>query len=123
MTKKTIITGIALIVAALHFVTGENYRGPLPGFVNGYLIDILLPMTLYLLMGLFPTWWVRSPVFRAGAVFGFGCLVEASQYYGRPIFGNTFDPLDIAAYAAGVSLGVLLDLVLLPRFVPRWSKQ
>ena len=123
MTKKAIITGIALFVGGLHFLTGENYRGPLPGFVNGYLIDILLPMTLYLLLGLVQTRWVRSPVFRAGAVFGFGCLVEASQYLGRPIFGSTFDPLDIAAYGAGVLLGVLLDMVLLPRFVPRWSEQ
>jgi hypothetical protein len=56
-------------------------------------------------------------------VFGFGCVVEASQYLGRPIFGSTFDPLDIAAYGAGVLLGVLLDMVLLSRFVPRWNEQ
>jgi hypothetical protein len=120
MTKKWMITGIALAVGALHFITGENYQGPFPVFVNGYLIDILLPMTMYLLMGLLQNQWVRTSLLRAGAVFGFGCLVEASQYVDYPFFGSTFDPLDLLAYAGGVMLGILLDLVLFPRFIPRW---
>ncbi|MBI5943208.1 MAG: DUF2809 domain-containing protein [Chloroflexi bacterium] len=122
MTKKLTITSIALIVGALHFVTGENYQGPFPVFVNGYLIDVLLPMTLFLLMGLIAIKGVRSVLFRACAVFGFGCFVEASQYFGRPIFGSTFDPLDILAYASGVLLGVFLDSFLFPRIVPHWAE-
>src|SRR3972149_1689136 len=105
MNKKWVITFMALAVGALHFIKGENYQGPFPIFVNGYLIDILLPMTMYLLLSLFQNKWIRSPLFRAGAVFGFGCIVEASQYFGRPIFGSTFDPLDIIAYASGIVLG------------------
>ena len=122
MTKKMIITGIALTVGALHFVTGENYQGPFPIFVNGYLIDVLLPMTLFLLMGLFQNKIIRSLLFRACAIFGFGCFIEASQYFGRPIFGSTFDPLDILAYAVGVLFGMLLDLVMFPRVIPGWSE-
>lgn len=123
MVKKLTITAIALIVGALHFVTGEQYQGPFPIFVNGYLIDILLPMTLFLLMGLFQNRIVRSTPFRACAVFGFGCFVEASQSFGRPLFGSTFDPLDIVAYAGGVVLGAVFDLVLFPRLFPRWLEQ
>ncbi|MBI5962315.1 MAG: hypothetical protein HY863_02470 [Chloroflexi bacterium] len=123
MTKKLIITLIALFVGALHFITGENYQGPFPIFVNGYLIDILLPMTLCLLMSLFQNKLFHSSIFRACAVFGFGCVVEASQYFDYPIFGSTFDPLDILAYASGVLLGILLDLVLLPRLIPLWLEQ
>jgi hypothetical protein len=122
MTKKWIITSIALVVGALHFVEGENYQGPFINFVNGYLIDILLPMTLYLLMSLFQNRVIQLPLFRACAVFGFACLVEASQYFGHPIFGSTFDPLDVLAYAGGVLLGVLLDLILFPRFIPQWRE-
>ena len=118
--KRSIIVSIALIVAALHFVTGENYRGPFPLFVNGYLIDILLPMQLILLMTLFENRIINSVWFRAVAVFGFGCFVEASQYFGRPFFGSTFDPLDILAYAGGVTLGLLLDLIIFPRLVRGW---
>jgi hypothetical protein len=122
MTKRIVITLIALTVAALHFLTGENYRGPFPAFVNGYLIDILLPMTLFLLMGLFQNKIIRSTTFRACAVFGFGCFVEASQYFGRPFFGSVFDPFDILAYAGGVVLGVLLEILLLPRLFLQWME-
>lgn len=115
MTRKTIITFIALTVGALHFITGKDYQGPFPSFVNGYLIDIVLPMTLFMLMGLFQHQVIRLALFRACAVFGFGCFVEASQYFGCPIFGSTYDPLDILAYACGVALGTLFDLVLFPR--------
>jgi len=123
MTKRLAITLIALIVGALHFIKGENYQGLFPIFVNGYLIDILLPMALYLLLSLFQNKIIRSPLFRACVVFGFCCVVESSQYFGHPIFGSTFDPLDIVAYAAGVLFGVLLDLVLFPRLIPHWLEQ
>ena len=121
MKKRWIITAIALVVGGLHFVTGEDYQGPLPVFVNGYLIDLFLPMALVLLMGLFQNKTLRSAVFRAAAIFGFGCLVEISQFVGYPIFGSTFDPLDLLAYAGGVALGLTLDLILFPRLVPGWS--
>lgn len=121
-TKRLIITVLALVVGALHFITGDKYQGPFPVFVNGYLIDILLPMVLFLLMGLIPNILIRSTLFRACAVFGFGCFVEASQYFGYPVFGSTFDPLDIIAYASGVLLGILLDLVVFPQLIPRWRE-
>ena len=115
MKKKTAIIVIALFVGALHFVTGENYQGPFHVFVNGYMIDVLLPMTLFLLMSLIEIRIISSVFFRACAVFGFGCFVEASQYFGHPLFGSTFDPLDILAYAGGALLGVCLELVVVSR--------
>jgi len=121
--KRLVITLIALAVGALHFITGENYQGPFPNFVNGYLIDILLPMTLFLLMSLFQNKIIRSALFRICAVFGFGCFVEVSQYFGRPIFGSTFDPLDIVAYAGGVSLGVWLESRLLSRLASEEARR
>jgi len=115
MNKRILVTIIALGVAALHFVKGDQYHGPFGAFVNGYLIDILLPMTLVLLMGLFQNKILHAPLFRAGAVFMAGCLVEASQYLGYPVFGSTFDPLDILAYAGGVSIGIFLDVIIFPQ--------
>jgi len=119
--RKWTVTIIALTVGGLHFVTGENYQGPFPVFVNGYLIDILLPMTMFLLMGLIENRIISSALFRALAVFGFGCFVEGSQYFGRPFFGSTFDPLDILAYAGGVTLGLVLDLVIFLRLIKGWK--
>ena len=121
MKKRTVIVVIALIVGALHFVTGENYKGPFPVFVNGYLIDIVLPMTMLLLMGLIENRVICSVLFRAIAVFGFGCFVETSQYLGYPLFGSTFDPLDILAYASGVMIGIILDQFVFPQLISHWN--
>ena len=122
MNNKPVLSILALTVAALHLLTGRNYQGPFPIFMNGYLIDILLPMVLFLLMGLFENRFIRSILFRACAVLGFGCMVEASQYLGYPLFGSTFDPLDILAYTGGVMLGILLDKLVFPRFIPGWNE-
>jgi len=122
MMKKILTTIIALIVGLLHFVTGENYRGPFPVFVNGYLIDILLPMVMYLLLGLIEVKWIQSPIFRAAAVFLFGCVVETSQYLGYPLFGSTFDPLDILSYLISAAFGVFLDLILFTRLISTWKQ-
>lgn len=123
MNKRIVITILAFGTAALHFITGAQYSGPFPVFVNGYLIDILLPMTLVLLMGLFNNKFISSPPFRVGVVFMTGCLVEFSQYAGYPIFGSTFDPVDLLAYAVGVLLGLFLDLVLFSRLIPTWMER
>lgn len=122
MSRKTIVIFIALFVGLLHLVTGEQYRGPFPVFVNGYLIDILLPMALYLLLCLIEVRWIRSPIFRAVAVFLFGCVVETSQYLGYPLFGITFDPLDFLADAGGALSGISLESFIFPRFVLRWNE-
>jgi len=122
MNKRIVITIIAIGVAALHFVTGEQYGGPFPLFVNGYLIDILLPMNLVLLMGLFQNKFAHYPLIRAGVVFFTGCLIELSQYLGYPIFGSTFDPLDILAYAGGALIGLVLDLVIFPKIFKDWMQ-
>ena len=102
---------IALPVALLHFVTGPDYGGPFPVFVNGYLIDLVLPMAAYFLLAPQTLPFLRHWAINAGAVFGFGLVVEFSQLVGINLFGSTFDPLDIAMYGAGVGLGVLLDQV------------
>jgi hypothetical protein len=122
MARKTIITIIALTVGSLHFSTGEHYQGPFPAFVNGYMIDILLPMCMVLLLGLVRARLIQAPAFRAAAVIFVGCVVEASQYLGYQLFGSTFDPLDFLAYGVGVILGLLLDLVFFPHIVPGWNE-
>jgi hypothetical protein len=110
-------------VALLHFVTGPRYSGPFPAFVNGYLIDILLPFALYFL--LCPQ-DVRHPFLRpwfvkAAPVFAIGVAVETAQYFGVPIFGRTFDPVDYAMYALGTILAAVIDTLVLPNVFPFWK--
>ena len=113
--KRIIITVIALTTAGLHLVTGPDYAGPLPLFVNGYLIDVLLPMTFFLLSGLFQAPVISNLYFRLIGVWTGCAFVEAAQYFGYPLFGSTFDWFDLVAYGSGVMLGLLIERYLLTR--------
>ncbi len=121
--KMVVTTGIVIPIAALHFVTGPSYSGPLAEFVNGYLIDILLPFGVYFLLcpqdavrPIFRLWYVK-----AVPVLAIGVVVEISQYFGIPIFGSTFDPWDFAAYVSGVGLAVIFDILIFPRIFSFWA--
>ena len=116
--KNTIsfIVGITIFVGLLHFITGPDYPGPFKDFVNGYLIDILLPFTLYLLMGLTNKPMINNIFFRGLFVFAIGVVVEILQYHNIPIFGRTYDVWDLVAYAFGVLLAIAFEHYILSRF-------
>ena len=115
LTRKTLVVAIALAVGLLHFVTGPRYRGPCPTFVNGYMIDILLPFAMYLVLGVADHPLSRSRVARGIAVFGVGMVTETLQYFGVPIFGRTFDPLDYLMFGIGIGLAVAFEQAVLSR--------
>jgi hypothetical protein len=105
LPHKPVVVAISIAVAALHLVTGPHYAGPFRAFVTGYLIDLVLPFALVLLLGIglasVPV--LGQPLGRAGIVFCIGAVVEGSQYFGIPLFGRTFDPVDLLMYAAGAT--------------------
>lgn len=118
--RRPVVVAICLLVAALHLVTGPDYRGPLRWFVTGYLIDLALPFSLVLLLGVgsdsIPP--LRRPAIRASAVVLLGAVVELLQFLGVPIFGRTFDPLDLIMYAAGALAAVAFERVVFPSSLP-----
>jgi len=116
LPRKPVIVAICVSVAALHLVTGPRYNGPLRPFVTGYLIDLLLPFSLVLLLwlGLARVPVLRSSVSRACLVFCIGAVVELSQYLDVPVFGRTFDPLDLLMYAIGATAAVGFEKIAFP---------
>lgn len=120
-SKKStyLIIVLSLFVGLLHFVTGPGYQGIFKHFVQGYLIDLLLPLNLYLLFQLSLRKKISvsySRMIAAVAVFSFGVFVELMQLNNIHLFGSTYDPLDMLMYATGVGLGILLDLTIITRF-------
>ena len=105
MKRRHVVVAIAVAVGGLHFVTGPRYAGPFPAFVNGYLIDICLPFAMYLVLGTVDHPLIGHSAVRAGLTFMTGAGVEIAQLFGAPLFGRTFDPLDLVAYAVGVAGG------------------
>lgn len=113
------IVAISLFVGLLHFLTGPGYHGMFKYFVQGYLLDLLLPLNLYLLLQLSLRKKISvyySRIIAAVATFFFGVFVELMQLNNIHLFGSTYDPLDMLMYAAGVGLGLVLDLTIINRF-------
>lgn len=114
-----IIVAISLFVGLLHFIIGPGYQGLFRDFVRGYLIDILLPLNLYLLLQI--SLRKNMPVNKArilGAIFTFtfGTVVELLQFYKINFLGSTYDLWDILMYGIGVGSGIAIDLKIIDKF-------
>lgn len=115
--RKAAVVAICLGVAAMHLVTGPDYRGPLRGFVTGHLMDVLLPFAMTLLLGMGSAdlpFHVPAAV-RGGIVVLFGVVVETAQARGVALFGRTADPLDVLAYLIGAVLALAFERGVLAR--------
>jgi glycopeptide antibiotics resistance protein len=121
--KRVVIVSLVIPIALLHFATGTHYRGPYPGFVNGYLLDILVPFAFYFLLCLSEFSLLRSWIVKSVLVFGAGSSVEIAQFFGVPIFGRTFDPVDFIMYGIGIMLAVVLDTTVFPRIFEFWTPE
>ena len=126
-SRKSIwfIVGISIGVGLLHFLIGANYQGPFRSFMTGYLIDVVLPMNLYLLAQLPLRKYFHKNTSRILAGVGtlaFGAMVEWLQYRGLDFLGRTFDPWDLLMYALGICMGLGLDILVLDRWEKRCDK-
>ncbi|MBI5539301.1 MAG: DUF2809 domain-containing protein [Bacteroidia bacterium] len=120
-----IIVAISIFVGLLHFVIGPDYQGIFKHFIRGYLIDILLPMNLYLLMQISLRKSISVNKARIiGAIFTvtFGTIVEILQLYKIEFLGSTYDPWDILMYTIGVGLGIAIDLTIIDKFEKQVQK-
>lgn len=118
--KKSIyfIVGISLFVALMHFIIGPDYTGIFKQFVRGYLIDLILPMNLYLLLQISlrkKISIVKSRVIGALFTFLTGLIVEILQLFKIEFLGSTYDPLDIVMYGIGVMSGLLIDYTIIDK--------
>jgi len=120
-----IIVSISISVGLLHFVIGPDYQGIFKNFIRGYLIDILLPMNLYLLIQIALRKNVSVNKARTiGAVIpiAFGTIVEILQLYEIEFLGRTYDPWDILMYLIGTVLGIGIDLTIIDKFEKQKQK-
>jgi len=115
-TARIIIVIFGLLVGIVHFLTGFHYQGPFRLFMNGYLIDILLPALLFLLFtqALRKQFsWKLRRIFSLLSVLLIGFAVEILQLFDIHFLGETYDPLDFLMYILGTALGLLIDKVIL----------
>ena len=125
--KKSIyiIVSISLFVGLLHFVIGPDYQGIFRHFIRGYLIDILLPMNLYLLLQISLRKNIsvsKARIIGAVFTFAFGTIVELLQFYKIEFLGSTYDSWDILMYGIGIGAGIAVDLTLIDKFEKQRNK-
>ncbi|MFZ5430868.1 MAG: hypothetical protein ACOZDD_11595 [Bacteroidota bacterium] len=114
-----IIVSISIFVGLLHFVIGPDYQGIFKHFIRGYLIDILLPMNLYLLIQISLRKNIsvnKARIIGAIVPVAFGTIAEILQLYEIEFLGRTYDPWDLLMYAIGVGLGIVMDLTIIDKF-------
>ncbi|MBT8302377.1 MAG: DUF2809 domain-containing protein [Maribacter sp.] len=118
--KKSVylIVAISVFIGLLHFLIGPDYQGIYKHFIRGYLMDILLPMNLYLLLQISLRKILsvfQSRILGALFTFAFGTLVELLQSYEINFLGSTYDPWDIVMYGIGTALGLVIDLIFISK--------
>ena len=110
--RKYLIVGIEVILGLMHVIGVGRYSSRRMFTLSAsYFSDLALPFGFYFLLALceertavLHKWWLK-----AGIVFLMAAFAEVGQYFGLYILGRTFDPIDIAVYAAGVLLAALVD--------------
>ena len=118
--KIVIIIFLQIIVALIHiFRLGQLFDGQLYHLYYSYFSDLILPFSTYFLLSLndasIPV--LRKWYVKAGIIFFLTTFAEIGQFFGFEVLGETFDPVDILAYAAGISIAVFIDVkILAPNF-------
>jgi len=124
MKKRLIYAAVSLfsLLCGISVAFLINQRSFLRGFAGDILIVIFIYSSVKVILK------DQHPVRIAAGVFSFALFVEFIQYTGLPKYfnprsivtiltlGSTYDPLDIAAYAVGVTVIYLADRFVLQRF-------
>ena len=123
MKRNRLIYAVATIVVIALGLLSRRCPNFLPDVLGKYPGDALWAMMVFCGIGLlFP----RLPaVFTGLAAFAFSCAVEFSKWYhapwiesirdtlpGRLILGRGFSWSDIAAYAVGILIGCVVEILL-----------
>ena len=125
-SRRKPMARLALIaLVACLGIGSRRFASALPGFVAAYAGDTLWALAAFLFFGLVlprvSTWRV------ALLAISFSIVVEVSQLYHAPwidsirrttvgglVLGYDFVWSDLACYAVGVCLGILIELISLP---------
>jgi len=122
--RRAVIFSIVILIAVVHILRiGSYLGGKLYNFYYSYFSDFVLPIGCYFLlcaaelqMPILKHWGVKSAI-----VFLIPSIAETCQYFGIPILGSTFDPLDYFMYAIGALSAILIDTQVFSRAFSFWN--
>ncbi len=125
LRRLVVIYSIVALVAVAHILRlGSYLQGALYNFYYSYFSDFILPFTFYfLLCGLEQIPLLRRWEAKFAIAFLIPSIAETCQYFGIPVLGSTFDPLDYLMYGLGALSAAIFDTQVLSRKFGFWSRK
>jgi hypothetical protein len=123
LKRLAVIFSIIFLIAGVHiFRLGSYLQGDLYNLYYSYFSDLILPFGCYFLICAeemyFP--FLRHWEVKLALAFGLPAIPETCQYFGLPVLGITFDPLDYLMYAIGALAAVVVDTQVFSRLFGFW---
>jgi hypothetical protein len=124
--RRAVVFSIMALIAAVHiFRLGSYLQGELHAFYYSYFSDVIIPFGFYFLLCLTEQ---HVPVLRHWEVklaiaFLTPSIAETCQYFGIPVLGSTFDPLDYLMYGIGALSAAVVDVQVFSRVFDFWTKE
>jgi hypothetical protein len=124
LKRSAVNFGIILVVAIIHiFRLGSYLSGEWYNFYYSYFSDFALTFAAYFLIANVE---FQLPIRRRWGVkcalaFTLPAIAETCQFFGVPVLGVTFDPLDYLIYALGALAAVLVDTQVFSRVFVFWD--
>lgn len=122
--RRMVVVSINLLIAAAHIIRPGSYlHGGAYILYYSFFSDLALPFGYYFLLRMVEP---KVPVLRrweakAAVSILLPSIAETCQYFGIPVLGSTFDPLDYLMYAVGAFAAALLDRLVFSRVFDFWS--
>lgn len=122
--RRAVIVGMMLLIAAFHIVgPGRYLPGELVNLYYSYFSDLVLPFGAYFLlcssqleMPILMRWEVKF-----ATAFLLPSIAETCQYFGIPILGSFFDPLDYLMYGVGALSAAIVETQVFSRIFGFWD--
>jgi len=122
--KRTYVIVAIQLIFAMGFIFRPATYLPREGYIfyQSYYADVMIPFAFYFLLGLNDKSFrfLRNWKVKAAIIFTVMTTSEVFQYFGIYMFGVTFDPLDIVAFAIGTIAAVVVDQIIFPRLFSFW---
>ena len=122
--RRLVIISMMLVIALAHIVDiGRYFEEPVRILFQSYFSDLVLPFGFYFLLCIDEQWLpgLRRWRVKWAAMILLPTIAETCQYFGIPVLGSTFDPLDYLMYAAGATLAAVVETQVFPRLFRFWA--
>jgi hypothetical protein len=122
--RLAVIFSIVILIAVVHiFRIGSYLKGELYDLYYSYFSDLVLPFGCYFLLCADELW---MPILgrweaKSASAFLIPSIAETCQYFGIPVLGSTFDPLDYLMYGIGAISAAVVDTQVFSRIFDFWT--